>query len=280
MINEVKSWQVKTLHDAVYGKNKLVHTWGIMSAENPMGKRQSHSINRSAILGLKQSLKQRGLDYIPVKGKYGSKEHSLFIINVKLSEMMFLSYQYDQESFIFAECHDGYSDAVYYEKGVGKNSRYVAKYRRNDIINMEDANDLFTSIKSHSNRAFKFQIPFPIGNVEDEEDIEVKESIVKSITRYLIEHYGYQGIDNLSKRINETFSHEISLRHCHSLRAEIYETRINKIRRYKDIIESLEQIREHETTERGYHDVTQMICDVKHDLSNLLSMGEMVFKSI
>ena len=280
MINEVKSWQVKTLHDAVYGKNKLVHTWGIMTAENPMGKKQSHSINRSAILGLKQSLKQRGLEYIPVKGKYGTKEHSLFIINVRLSEMMLLSYQYDQESFIFAECQDGYSDAVYYEKGAGENSRYVAKYRKNDIINMEDANDLFTSIKSHSDRAFKFQTPFPIVNVEGDEDIEVKESIVKSISRYLIEHYGYQGVDNLSKRINETFSHEISLRHCHSLRAEIYETRINKIHRFKDLIESLERVRKHETTERGYRDVTQMIYAVKRDLSHLLSVEEQAFKSI
>ena len=270
MINEVKSWQAKALRDAVYGENSLVKTWGIMTAENPMGKKQSKSINREVVLKLKQSLKRIGLDYIPVKGKYGSYENSLFIINVQLQEMISLSYQFDQESFIFAECHDGYSDAVYYEKGSGRDSKYIAKYRRNNIINMKDADDFFTSIKSHSKRAFKFQIPFFDGSDSEEDDAEVKESIVKLSCRYILERYGYQGIKNLSKNINETFSHEISLRHRYSLRAEIYETRNARIRRYEGLLEHLKRVRELEKTEKGCCDITRMICAVKRDLNNLL----------
>ena len=174
MVNEAKAWQVRKLQDALSGKiGNLVRTWGILTSENPMGNRYPSTVNRDLMRQLRQAIRSLGLEYIPVKGKYGSDENSLFVININLTEMMALSSRFDQESFIFAVCRDGYSNATYYEKEAGKDSPYVPKYSRDRIVDMSDAEDFFTSVKSHSRKAFKFQIPFFDGNpsgIDDTDD--------------------------------------------------------------------------------------------------------------
>ena len=82
------------------------------------------TVNRDLVLQCKQALKKRGLEYIPVKGRYGGDENSLFVLNPLLKDMMELSRQFDQEffiqeSFIFATCADGGCNMGYYEKGQG-----------------------------------------------------------------------------------------------------------------------------------------------------------------
>lgn len=236
--NEVKSWQVNQLKDAVQGKSSLVRSWGIMTSENPMGKPMKRTVNRDLVLQCKQALKRRGLEYIPVKGRYGGDENSLFVLNPLLKDMMELSRQFDQESFIFATCDDGGCDMGYYEKGQG-DSPYILKHSRNHVVGMDDAEDFFTSVKARSKRAFKFQIPFFDG--QDDTDIS-SESIVHTLEHYVIERYGYQGIVPLSERINETFSRNITERHRHSLRSMIYETRSARVRRLEACIRSLESV--------------------------------------
>ena len=93
-----------------------------------MGKPMKRTVNRDLVLQCKQALKRRGLEYIPVKGRYGGDENSLFVINPLLKDMMELSRQFDQESFIFATCADGGCDMGYYEKGQG-DSPYIVKFR-------------------------------------------------------------------------------------------------------------------------------------------------------
>lgn len=236
--NEVKSWQVKQLKDAVQGKSSLVRSWGIMTSENPMGKSMKRAVNRNLVIQCKQALKQRGLEYIPVKGRYGGDENSLFVINPLLKDMMELSRQFDQESFIFGTCNDGGCDMGYYEKGQG-DSPYILKHSRNQVVGMDDAEDFFTSVKARSKRAFKFQIPFFDG--QDDTTIS-SESIVRTLEHYIMERYGYQGIVSLSERINETFSRNIAERHRHSLRSMIYETRSARVRRLESCIRSLESV--------------------------------------
>lgn len=105
--DEVKSWQANPLKDTLQGKIPLVRSVGIMTSENPMGKPMKRTVNRDLVLQCKQALKKRGLEYIPVKGRYGGDENSLFVLNPLLKDMMELSMQFDQESFIFATCDDG-----------------------------------------------------------------------------------------------------------------------------------------------------------------------------
>ena len=204
---------VDQLKDAVQGKSSLVRSLGIMTSENPMGKPMKRTVNRDLVLQCKQALKRRGLEYIPVKGRYGGDENSLFVINPLLKDMMELSRQFDQEFFIFATCDDGGCDMGYYEKGQG-DSPYILKHSRNHVVGMDDAEDFFTSVKARSKRAFKFQIPFFDG--QDDTDIS-SESIVHTLEHYVIERYGYQGIGSLSERISETFSRNITERRRHSL---------------------------------------------------------------
>lgn len=236
--NEVKSWQVDQLKDAVQGKSSLVRSWGIMTSENPMGKPMKRTVNRDLVLQCKQALKRRGLEYIPVKERYGGDENSLFVLNPLLKDMMELSRQFDQESFIFATCADGECNMGYYEKGQG-DSPYILKHSRNHVVGMDDAEDFFTSVKARSKRDFKFQIPFFDG--QDDTDIS-SESIVHTLEHYVIERYGYQGIGSLSERINETFSRDITERRRHSLRSMIYETRSERVRRIEACIRSLESV--------------------------------------
>lgn len=236
--NEVKSWQVDQLKDAVQGKSSLVRSWGIMPSENPMGKPMKRTVNIDLVMQCKQALNRRGLGYIPVKGRYGGDENSLFVLNPLLKDMMELSRQFDQESFIFATCADGECNMGYYEKGQG-DSPYILKHSRNHVVGMDDAEDFFTSVKARSKRAFKFQIPFFDG--QDDTDIS-SESIVHTLEHYVIERYGYQGIGSLSERINETFSRNITERHRHSLRSMIYETRSARVRRLEACIRSLESV--------------------------------------
>lgn len=77
------------------------------------------TVNRDLVLQCKQALKKRGLEYIPVKVRYGGDENSLFVLNPLLKDMMELSRQFDQESFIFDTCADGGCNMGYYEKGQG-----------------------------------------------------------------------------------------------------------------------------------------------------------------
>lgn len=265
--DEVKTLQVKKLRNAVYGKDPLVKTWGIMTAENPMGNRSKSVVNKHNMLSLKRDLKQRGLEYIPVKGKYGSKENSLFILNVRMTENMSLSREYDQESFIYAECRDGYCDAFYYEKGAGKDARYVLKHQRNHILDMSDADDFFSSICSKSKRAFKFQIPFFDGS--DSDTVDVEENLVHALNRYVIERYAYQGIDTLQSMIEETFSSKITERKRHSLRSEIYETKEARVKRLEKSIASLRRTLELETTRDGRYEIRIMIQDAEKSLESL-----------
>ena len=273
MITEAKSWQVKKLQSSLYGKNNLVHTWGILTAENPMGNKYPSNLNRDVMVQLRQAIRSLGLEYIPVKGKYGSKENSLFVINISLTEMMKLSSRFDQESFIFAICRNGYCDATYYEKGAGKDSPYVPKYSRNRIEDMSDADDFFTSVKSHSKKAFKFQIPFFDGNpsgVNDDVLADAHENLNHVLNQYLVENFGYQGIERMKDLIDLSFSKDITERRRHSIRAEVYETRRNRIKRFEGNVSSLEKAIEFENTIEGKKTLSRMVEDLQDQLKDLI----------
>ncbi len=181
--NEAKARNVRKVKQALSGGNDLIKTWGIITAENPIGLSFPDDVNKKRDASLRASLAQANHEYIKVKGQYGNPENSLFVINPSLSDMKKIASNYGQESFIFADNtpgDDGFSfDAGYYEMDADDARKDMWKMRfkedpeykipstvdykkvitKKRIINQKDADDFFTSIDSHG-RKFKFQIPF------------------------------------------------------------------------------------------------------------------------
>lgn len=178
-ILEAKARNYQKVKAALSGKNDLIKTWGIITAENPMAHSYSEDENKKRDQTLRKYLASDNQEYIKVNGKYGNPENSLFLINPSLSDMERIATRFGQESFIFAENtkdNDEFSfDAGYYETSAppsikekfaepdfiwrGSPFTYNKSISKNRIINQKDADDFFTSIKAQG-RNFKFQIPF------------------------------------------------------------------------------------------------------------------------
>lgn len=180
-VNEAKARNVKKVKAALSGKNDLIKTWGIITAENPLGLNFPEDINAIRDKSLRTKLAQNNMEYIKVKGQYGNPENSLFIINPSLADLEKIASDFCQESFIFAtNTKDGdFSfDAGYYETNIPDSKKEIIKKKlqedpefkpeplkytksitKKNIIDQKDADDFFTSIDTHG-RKFKFQIPF------------------------------------------------------------------------------------------------------------------------
>lgn len=181
-LKEAKARNVRKVKDALFGKNDLIKTWGIITAENPIGLEFPASVNAMRDKTLRNKLAQNNLEYIKVKGQYGNPENSLFIINPALSDLEKIASEFGQESFIFATNNkdgDFNFDAGYYEMDISdaykdkqkekldkdpyysvpRDIKYKRTITKKNIIDQKDADDFFTSIATHG-RKFKFQIPF------------------------------------------------------------------------------------------------------------------------
>ena len=179
---EAKARNYQKVKAALSGENDLIKTWGIITAENPLGLEFPKEINAKRDKNLRAKLANSNTEYMKVKGQYGNPENSLFVINPALKDMEKMASEFGQESFIFAtNTKDGeFSfDAGYYEMGISDAEKEKLKQKLQDdpeykipktitykksitkkrIINQKDADDFFTSIKTHG-RNFKFQIPF------------------------------------------------------------------------------------------------------------------------
>lgn len=178
-IAEAKARNYHKIKDTLAGKNKYIRTWGIITAENPMGINFDSEVNKQRNRELRSYLASFNMEYIKVKGKYGNDENSLFVINPALSDMKKIATIFGQESFIFAvnSYNDEFSfNASYYETSAPtrvklrfKDPNYTGSdletfsynevISKDRIIDQKSADDFFTSISTH-NRKFKFQIPF------------------------------------------------------------------------------------------------------------------------
>lgn len=178
-VDEAKARTYQKVKQALSGKNDLIKTWGIITAENPMAHSFSDEENAKRDKALRQHLAKSNIEYMKVKGKYGNPENSLFLINPSLRDMTEIATKFGQESFIFAtntKNGEFSFDAGYYETDApasekkkfsdpeymgrqGVSYKYNKAITKNNIIDQKDADDLFTQIKTHG-RKFKFQIPF------------------------------------------------------------------------------------------------------------------------
>lgn len=171
LVNEIsinaKKRNEKNIENALMkGKSGIngIRTIAVFTAENPdttnVGKDYNHKANHS----LSKNLKNAGYIVIPAKGKFGGfSENSFAVINISIEAVMNYCAKYQQTSFIYSTIEEGdNAHSSYYEKSdvtkpISKTNPYVEKDSSDDIIDMSNADDMFTIIGKN----FKYQIPFP-----------------------------------------------------------------------------------------------------------------------
>ena len=99
-IEENSSTRVKS---ALFNRGNKIRTFAILTAENPLGERQSSEKNNEDMKRLKKELKTLHLNYIKVLGMYGNKEHSVMIVNLSYDDAENLAGMFLQDSFIFGD---------------------------------------------------------------------------------------------------------------------------------------------------------------------------------
>ena len=146
------------------GVNSKLRTFGIITAENPMGKglpKQDNAERNAILINL---LKSRQYIFCPVKGKYGNVEHSFMIYNVSLQDLKEIGNGFGQQSFIYAEIDrsKGQPHVLFH---------YFQRRNPRGDYHYEETKDVYTPIDSEAGdfftaigRNFKFSIPFDIFN--------------------------------------------------------------------------------------------------------------------
>lgn len=158
------------------GVNNKVKTFGIITAENPMGMKIGSQENVKRNNMLTSFLRSKQYMYYPVRGKYGNIEHPFMVYNVSLEDMKTIGRTFDQESFIYAEIDNNqgrpHVKFSFYKKDFSENTnidngkRLKPSQREYRFIESKDvyvrinteSDDDFTAI----GRNFKFSIPFDI----------------------------------------------------------------------------------------------------------------------
>jgi len=86
------------------GQVPQIETFGIITAENPMGVSAGKDINKENNKKLETELREMGLGFHKISGKYGTDiENPFFIPNISKNELMGLGEKYKQDTVIFGE---------------------------------------------------------------------------------------------------------------------------------------------------------------------------------
>jgi hypothetical protein len=149
-----------------------IRTFGIITAENPMGEKFPEKINEERNNRLRDLLNSGYWGYRQVLGKYGNEEHPFFIRNIILDDLIRFAIDFKQESFIFAQNYTnlgakGVEFSYYEQKKTGNkevedgieisvgDKKFLNTRIRKIYINAEDEKDFYTEYKGK-----KFNIPF------------------------------------------------------------------------------------------------------------------------
>lgn len=88
----------------IMGDAKIISTMGILTAENPHGRKYVKETNERKNNELLEYLKKKGYDPIQINGRFaGMNEHPWLILNIERQELADLGKKYGQESVIFAK---------------------------------------------------------------------------------------------------------------------------------------------------------------------------------
>lgn len=146
-----------------------IHTFGIMTGENPNTKKLSSAVNDELNKGFESWLKRTGYQFYKVKGKYGSVEHSYLVYNVALADMIIFATDLKQQSFIYGKNINGKLTFQFWANRA-KSGKY--SYVKVDEKNTYTTSPEFEDAYSQISREFKFSIPFEVFTVSSEDMIE------------------------------------------------------------------------------------------------------------
>ena len=153
-INENPNARVKqALFGDISGK---IRTFAVLSAENPMGMKNSAKEKNNNTKELKAKLKEMGIQYVPIEGKYGNIEHSFMLFNIARDDAQYLAEWFEQESFFYC-INTSQATLIYYETSEDDPSKYRKVEENNKISNESDADDFFSR---HGDFKFKFDMDY------------------------------------------------------------------------------------------------------------------------
>ena len=142
---------------ALFGDSSgKIRTFAVLSAENPMGMKNSASENNKNTAELKSKLKELGVQYVPIDGKYGNIEHSFMLFNIAREDAQYLAEWFEQESFFFG-INGSPATLIYYETSESDPSKYRKVEESKNITNESDADDFFSR---HGDFKFKFDLDY------------------------------------------------------------------------------------------------------------------------
>lgn len=142
---------------ALFGDSSgKIRTFAVLSAENPMGMKNSASENNKNTAELKSKLKELGVQYVPIEGKYGNIEHSFMLFNIAREDAQYLAEWFEQELFFFG-INGSPATLIYYETSESDPSKYRKVEESKNITNESDADDFFSR---HGDFKFKFDLDY------------------------------------------------------------------------------------------------------------------------
>jgi len=149
-----------------------VKTFGIMTAENPMGRKFSNEENKERNNTLLKDLRNSHHGFIkPERGKFeGNIEHPVFIVNITKNEICALAAKYEQKSVIWGKCERYGLSTFYYLETANENieslkdTDYKVVSVRKVFHRKDSADDFYTQTKGR-----KFIIPFFDEKMQDAE---------------------------------------------------------------------------------------------------------------
>ena len=104
ILTEAKESKYNRVLEMLRGKDPSVKTITIMSGQNPDAKQMIEPINKRLKGELEQELKQMGLQFVRVGGKFfGVFEQSVIVINPEIKQIARLNKKFGQWGFLWGE---------------------------------------------------------------------------------------------------------------------------------------------------------------------------------
>jgi hypothetical protein len=181
-----------------------IKTFGIITAENPHGKYIDKSENKERNRELVKDLKNMNLGFHKVAGKYGTKENSFMVINIKKKELMELGKKYQQESVIYGEkMRDDQYDGMNFQM-INTDDKYGAIMGEQKVfVKKDDAENYYSEVKGR-----KFQIPFF--------DEEYQKALFKGgyVDKNAMKEHNLEEIININKTVDKILEDGRTAKSC------------------------------------------------------------------
>ena len=148
-----------------------IGSFALVSPQNPDGEQLTASENKKLYNDFIKTLKQAHIKFVPVAGKYGIRENTVCLFNVKCDTVAQYAGQYNQESFFYCYPQNNELVCEYWEKEHPKQpydsvkNKYVFINKTTKWEPRTDASDYYTAV----GKDFKFSISTEVFNRVNEE---------------------------------------------------------------------------------------------------------------